>query len=373
VSHYSDALGRDTLVVTPIDSADHAKGGAADSTTRLRQRVVYSVMDRDSISESIAPNRVQTLQVVKGFDPEGNDTSLSRTPLGASAHIGTVTTKWRYDRANRRLVEIAPDGFEDSTVYDPAGNTIAAITRDAHTIAMTYDPLNRLARRSLPAYSYPTRPSGFNTWPTQDPTYPAYPILAETDTFTYDAMGRLRSADNQDAKVFRTYYRGGVLEWDSLRIQTLNRDNWEKHKYGIRHVYDLDGREASLLIPSQIPGAQLSGDIGFGYDQQTGALNSVSDLHHDPYTFNYNPRGDIVGLNFPGALAEHLTFDQDGRLTIDTILNSGGTTFPRYDGQILRADQFRYDAQGRLVWHGDALSYKDTTWVTYSGLGHIAT
>ncbi len=322
VSHYTDQLGRDTLVVTPIDSSDHGKGTAADSTSRLRQRVVYTIMDLDSISESIAPNRVQTLQVVKYFDAEGNDTLLSRTPLGAQAQIGTVTTKWRYDLANRRVADSAPDGFKDTTVYDPAGNAIAVVTRNA--------------------------------------------------TFTYDVMGRLVTANNQDAKILRTYYPNGLLEWDSLRIQTLNRDNWDQHKYGIRHTYDLDGRQTQLFIPSQLGSAQLFGDISFGYDTLTGDLAWISDLNHDTYAFGHNMRGDLVSLSYPGAHEEHFAFDNDGRLIGDTILNQADTTFPRYNGQVLRADFFKYDAQGRLLWYGDPLAYKDTLTVTYSGMGHIA-
>jgi len=63
-SHYADALGHDTLVVTPIDSTDKSMGGAADSTMRVRQRTVFTVMDRDSIAEAIAPNRAEVCELI---------------------------------------------------------------------------------------------------------------------------------------------------------------------------------------------------------------------------------------------------------------------------------------------------------------------
>src|SRR5206468_7965545 len=77
-SYYKDALGRDTLVVTPIDVTDKSRGAAADSTIRQRQWVVYTVMDRDSIAQTIAPNRAQTITAVQAYDSTGNLLSLSR-------------------------------------------------------------------------------------------------------------------------------------------------------------------------------------------------------------------------------------------------------------------------------------------------------
>lgn len=91
---------------------------------------------------------------------------------------------------------------------------------------MTYDALNRIVTRQIPAVNYQSRPTGFTiSEPWTVPAFPAYTIPAETHTFTYDSVGRLLTADNADAKVKRSYYRGGLIETDSLRIQTFGRDN----------------------------------------------------------------------------------------------------------------------------------------------------
>ncbi|HXG95914.1 MAG TPA: RHS repeat-associated core domain-containing protein [Gemmatimonadales bacterium] len=377
VSHYTDSLGRDTLVVTPINATDTLKGGTQDNTIRQRQRVVYTVMDQDSIAESIAPNQTQILRVEKRFDAEGNDTLLSQTPLGIPSGVGTVTTLWRYDRANRRVAEIAPNGQRDSTVYDPAGNVVTVLTRCGHTITMKYDTLNRLTTRVVPQVTYDSLASAFDSWASyqQSPYFLAYTIPRDSVVLRYDAMSRISTANNRYARISRSYFPGGLLNADTLRIQALDttNTNWDLHKYIVRHTYDLDGRETSLYIPSQLGDAQLFGDIDFGYNAQSGELSSIADLKHDTYSFHYKARGDLDTLYFPGQHKEWFALDADGRLLADTINNWGGTTFPRFNGSVLRAMNYQYDAQGRLLWSGNSLGARDTLTVTYSGLGSLAT
>ncbi|HXO83932.1 MAG TPA: RHS repeat-associated core domain-containing protein [Gemmatimonadales bacterium] len=334
-------------------------------------------MDQDTIAEAFAPNQTQTLRIEKRFDAEGNDTLLSRTPLGTPSSVGTITTRWHYDRANRRVAEIAPDGKRDSTLYDPAGNAVAVFTRRGHTITMKYDTLNRLSWRVLPQVTYDSLLSAFDSWASyqQSNYFLAYTIPRDSVVFSYDAMSRISTANNRYSRISRSYFAGGLLNADTLRIQALDTTNanWDLHKYIVRHTYDLDGRETSLYVPSQLSDAQLFGDIGFGYSVQTGELTSVSDLKHDPYTFHYNTRGDLDTLYFPGQHKERFSWDPDGRLSADTIFNTGGDTFPRFNGQVLRAMNYQYDAQGRLVGSGNALGARDSLTLTYFGLGPLKT
>ncbi|MGH7537062.1 MAG: hypothetical protein ACREMF_00380, partial [Gemmatimonadales bacterium] len=380
-SSYRDALGRDTLVVTPIGSTDLSRGGAQDSTLRMRQRTVYTNMDRDSIAETIAPNRVQTVRVDTRYDSEGNATSLARVSAPNVTGIGTLTTQWRYDRANRRVAEVAPDGAVDSTVYDPAGNAVVALTRRTDPtsgarlfLTMAYDALNRLLTRILPPVNYTSRPSNLNTTPpNQAPMYPAYQVPGETQTFTYDAMGRLLTADNLDARVKRSYHPGGLLRTDSSRIQTVGRTDWNQHKYGLLHTYNLDGRRLSLALPQQLLAPGLLSTMTFVYHPQLGLLQTVNDLHGNPYHFHHSLRNDLDSLRYPGSYHQRFTYDADGRLLADTVRNLGGLSFPRFTANPIRATSYLYDAQDRLLSSRDPLGYQDTLTVTYTGLGHLAT
>jgi len=384
-SYYKDALGRDTLVVTPVDSTDFGRGGDADSVFRARQRTTYTVMDRDQITEAIGPNRLEMIHALKGYDEEGNLLSLARFSIPdvtTLPPIGTMTTRWRYDRANRRVAEVAPDDRPgdprvDSTLYDPAGNPVERISRRVDTTGihlsdtLTYDALNRLIRRRLPQVSYRSRPTGFNVGgPFPVGGYPAYTIAAETDTFTYDPVGRLLTADNADAKVKRSYYPNGLIKTDSLRIQTVARDDWERHKYGLRYAYDLDGRRDTLIIPQALrPGGD--GAITYTYDPQLGVLQTVRDLQGNQYALGHNNRSELTSIDYPGQYREFFSFDVDGRLATDTIQNLGGNVYPRFETTWLRATRYVHDAQGRVRRSVDAVRFKDTLDVSYTGLGHF--
>ena len=387
-SYYKDALGRDTLVVTPIDSADKARGGPEDITIRQRQRVVYAVMGQDSIVESKGPNGTERVQVDKRYDEEGNLLSLARESHPGYGNIGVITTRWRYDRAGRRVAEVAPDATwatdadnpVDSTRYDPAGNVVQALTRRTDptsgarlTITMSYDARNRLQTRVLPQVTYQPRPTGFDVisqpWPVD--AYPAYGIPSETHTFTYDPMGRMLTADNADAKVKRSYYPGGLLKTDSLRIQTVDRSDWEQHKYGIRYTYDLDGRRDTLYIPHQLRAGNDSA-ISYAYDPQLGFLQILKDLQKNPYTFGYDLQGQLSSITYPGKYSRAIRYDVDWRFMGDTIRNDSTAAYPRIPKALVRAARLFYDARNKLLESGDSEGrFKDTLKVSYTGLGNV--
>lgn len=378
-SYYKDALGRDTVVVSPIDSSDHSHGGVGDSTTRRRDRVQYTVMDRGWFTEAIAPNRTESIQVTKSFDAEGNLLSLARAPYPHIINqIGTITTSWRYDRANRHVAEIAPDLAVDSTDYDPAGNVVSAVTRRTDpttgarvTIAMAYDALNRLTTRTLPAVNYAARPTHFTIttpWPVLN--YPALTLPGDTQTFTYDSVGRMLRADNSDAKVKRSYYANGMLKTDSLWIQTVGRDDWSKHIYGLRRNYDFDGRLTRLDVPKQL-GLTADTSVAYGYDAQTGAVQTLTALQASGYTFGYDFLGQLASVSYPGGYSQVRHYDADGRLSSDTIRNDGAAVYPRMPTALARATTLRYDARNKLIFSGDGVRFRDTLVTSYSGLGNL--
>jgi RHS repeat-associated protein len=381
-SFYKDNAGRDTLVVTPIDSTDKGQGGAQDSTARARQRVLYTVMGREWINESIAPNRAEDIYVTKLYDAEGNLTSLARNSTPDPTSIGTVTTQWRYDLANRRVAEIAPDGAKDSTAYDSVGNVVAKVTRRLDptsglhlTITMSYDTLNRLTTRNLPAVNYTSRPTQFTITKAHGSAwdigaYAAYAIPAETHTFTYDLMGRLLTANNADAKIKRSYYPGGLLQTDSLWIQMVDHSSWTKHVYGLTHYYDLDGRDTLLSVPQQLGINAYTTSIKHSYDS-LGTLRTLHDLQANQYNFYYDLRGELDSIAYPGSYGEWMRYDADGRLTGDTIQNFGSGSWPRPPSPYVRATTYRYDARGKLLLSGDVVRFRDSVQATYTGLGNL--
>src|SRR6266480_4052579 len=383
---YSGALGNPYLTFTPLGFATTSRQDLMGRDTLItkyqeRQRFVFDAMNRVLLQTTVGLEvpgvaAAESVLVQNSYNKEGNLDSLFRQSQPDVASIGRIKTWWVYDFAERRIKEVAPDGNRDSTVYDPASNVTTVVTRRVDTtgtplsIGMAYDALNRLVRRVLPPVSYRPRPSQI-AFPPQ-PDYPAYQIAAQTDTFTYDLLGRLLTADNADAKIKRSYYPVGLIETDSSWIQTAARDDWTRHRYGVRHTYDLDGRDTSLAIPQQLGATGLLASMSFAYDPQSGQLQSVTDLGGSRYTFGYNRRTELASLTYPGDYAETFAYDADGRLTTDTIRNTFDPTFPRLPA-LVRATAYRYDDRGGLLSSVDAIGSQDTLTLTYSGLGHLAT
>jgi YD repeat-containing protein len=393
-SYYTDAVGRDTLIVTPIDSTDVSRGGAADSTSRLRQRTVYTVMDDDSVSQTIAPNRVQTLSVEKSRDPEGNVLSLSRWSTPDLTNIDTITTRWRYDRANRAVAEIAPDDSPttprvDSTEYDPAGNVVKVLTRRYNpsggarlAITMTYDALNRPTQRTLPQVHYgqrldgiPLYQSGANVPNTPYPFYPTdggsgYLVPADVAAFTYDVTGGLRTADNGSARIAREYYPNGALKADTQRIRTVTGSDFNQHKYVLQYRYDLDGRRVDLIHPSQLAAGAPRDRTTLAYEPITGLPSSVTDLMGDVFQMGYDFRGQLTSLTSPGGISESDTYDADGRRRTELLLNGSTSTY-KWPEPHLRNATYGYDARGKIARVYNTAGTADTLFTQYSGLGHL--
>ena len=372
-SFYKDLWGRDTLVVSAVAASDTAKGGS--NSGRLRQQTRYDVMDRDTMSLQIGPAMSgvveQTVTVRKTFDAEGSLLSLTRQSSPDPTLIGAVTTSWIYDTAGRRVVEIAPDQARDSVFYDASGNDSLRITRRHHRITTTYDALERLISRTLPSVPYAERPAGISTLPGGLPTtFPAYQVPGDTQTFTYDELGRLLTGRNADARIKRNYYPNGLIKTDSLWIRTVVGWDSSQHAYGLSNVYNLDGGRVVLGVPVQLGMYALSSHY-FSYETQTGLLSSVTDLNDAVYYLGYNMRGEVATLTFPSLYQQRFTYDVDGRLIADTIRNSGGTAYPRVSNDPVRAVSFAYDARGKMTQGADAIQFRDTLNMAYSGLGHL--
>jgi RHS repeat-associated protein len=379
---YRDSLGRDTLVTSPIDSAQ---------TAFQTHRVRYDIMDRDTMTVDsgpsatapafgVAPQPVsvpaQTVTVRKHYDPEGNVDTLSRRTDPDTNHVGWITTKWRYNFADRKVAEVAPDGWVDSTVYDPAGNADTLVTRRGHVIPMTYDVLNRLTQRIVPSTSYPDTitcaPGGFNPCPGRFPMYHFGPgggltVPADTATFAYDSVGNMRRANNRWARVGRSYNRNGTLATDTLRIASYGQftapGDTTTHVYGLRYGYDLDGRRTWLKHPGSVAPIDtgvVRDSTAYGYDV-AGQLVTVRDIEGNAFRYVYDLDGRLDSLAMPGQTFQKAYYDAGGRLQRRLEKRAGTVTV--FD------DTLSYDARGKILQVRDLNAGAFYNW--YSGLGAL--
>ena len=364
----TDALGRDTLVDSPIDTI-------ATSTTRQIQRVLYDAADRDTLTVSAGPALgaapAENLLVRKHYDLAGRLDTLSRWALPNSAGVGTITTRWVYDGIGRPVKEIAPDGLVDSTEYDAAGNVVKHIPRRGLALAvqMQYDAMNRLTRRTIPAVAYAADTSSIDGSLIQKPnkTYAAYTVPGETQDFGYDSVSNVIKADNAYARVHRKFYKNGLLQSDSLYISTASGTDFTQHKYETLYQYDLNGRRTVLDFPNQFAGFALT----YTYDPAFGALTGITDPQGSSYALTYTLRSELRSITWPGQYRQELTYDGDGRLAADSIFNVGGTAGLRWPYQMPREAVNTYDGRGRLLVSDDPVAYKDHLTASYSGLGYL--
>jgi len=384
---YSDAVGRDTLIRSPIDSAQ-----SLWQTDTVR----YDLADREILRKTVGPSvsyltqkdpqpvnvAGQTLTVQRFYNPEGMLDSLSRSSSPDTNHLGVLTTRRRYDPAGRAVKEIASDGLADSTVYDPAGNSVQLLTRRGHLTKMAYDPLNRLSQRIVPSVTYP------GEWvcvPDVCIRFPFYywnllTIPADTATFVYDSTGNLRRAWNGDARVSRGYNRDGTIAADTLMIRNWADANFS-HIYVLQPSYDLDRRRTTLQHPGSIAPriGQTIKDLQKYTYTPTGQLASVIDVLADTFKYFYDVEGRLDSLNVPGQMYEKHFYDVDGRLRrrVERKYYTWAPGDSGFTQDTIRNDTLSYDARDKIrrvktfnamepgyVWSDSAL-----TW--YSGLGQV--
>ena len=377
IRYENDRVGRTLVVRSQIDSGNYSLW-QDDSTT-------YDVMDRVTRSVSYGPavgdSPQQRLILRNEYGAEGHLTLAERTisPEYSPTPLGPITTRWEYDRAGRKLREIAPDGAQDSLVHDAAGNLTEWHTRrrdaagNRYVVRMAYDTLNRLRERVVPRVDYPERSLGIATLAGLTDIgglpYGGLSIPASTTRFWYNALGQVDSATNADATVRRRYYPNGLLRHDSLFIRWSHTASTNAHAYGLTYEYDVNGRRTALVHPGQLAprqGSMVYDRTSYAYDTITGLPTRITDPLGNRFAFLYNVRDELQWLTYPfhsSGPTEEYSYDADGRRLTHAVYGPTST---------LRSTSYRYDAQSRLLRSSNSVMMKDTLTARYSGLGHLS-
>jgi RHS repeat-associated protein len=392
--YYRDALGRDTLTQTPIDSAQ-------DTVSAVR--VVYDVMDRVDSTVTIAPytssrtNNADTTIVAMFYDADGADTAVKRRISPDPATIGPLTTRSTYDALGRKVRDYAVDGVYDSVVYDPASNVVQTLSRRKdgngrrYQVNKAYDALNRLVLRTTDSVFYASIRNWMDTTAAHDAdnsivhdSFPAfhttqntgYTIRIQSDTFGYDARGSLVLADNPDARVHRTYNLDGTLATDSLYIRTVAGTNFTTHAYGMSFAYDREGRRT--LLSSNANLMLGSGTIRYAYDTLgAGQIAQIIDQFGRASTYTYDSTDLLVRRTTPGYQQIDYGYDADGRLIGDTATlvsdPIGITADTAHDDATLRAEVIHYNARGQVVSAANSHENKESITQQYTPGGQPST
>jgi RHS repeat-associated protein len=378
-----DALGRDTLDVTPIDTTTTPRlYRFASSWYNLADRVIQTQTRGPAVQYTLssAPRDTTTitadaLTVQNAYDREGRLTDVT-----TATQTTTVDEHRTYDGAGRLLTKRLGSGPTTFT-YDAAGNALTQSYRYG-VVTTTYDELNRVVRRVVPRRAFPHtdclgHPTGPLTGAGTDclisvPLYPnlagdSVEVPADTSVFGYDVAGNPVQADNRYAQVHRSFFPNGLLQRDTLRMRDY-LDGAYGHVYALRYGYDGDGRRTRLFLPG-------GGDsLTYAYSPTNGALAQVSDPAGHRYALTYTPAGRLdslkvfntVSATIPGV-KEHRQYDADGRL-VWRERRTGASA-------LLQLDSLRLDLQGRVAQaatQSAALDHQgERTTTAYAGLGAV--
>lgn len=313
VGYSRDGAGRVVADTTPNDST----AGFHIS------RYLIDLLGRDTLTIDSAG--AQTLRVRQHFDRAGNLDTLWKWGTPDPNGIGTEKQAFVYDRANRKTTETLI-GYQPITWgYDAAGNVTSGGRRPTTN---TYDALNRLVLA----------------------------IGSETATYGYDAMGHMLYANNPYAHISRAYNANGTVAADTQRIATADSTlgDFSTHVYGIRNGYDLDGRRIWIKYPGTLASAG-SDSAAYGYDRQTGMLDTVRDVFGNVFRLQYDVDGRISRLTSfaqrPDSVWETDAYDLDSRLV---------RRIQRYATFTLHSDSIHYDRGGKAVANvtgGDSVAF----------------
>ena len=403
--------GADSIVLARVQDAVNFRPDRTIRTERL-----YDIMGRDSIVLTLAPedsirdttrNAAGNLVYAHGinlaaarvevrhtWDAEGNPISVRRelteTWRGAPAQAahGPLTTSWVYDRASRRVKEVAPDGHADSMIYDPAGRMTAWITRRGHRIDMQYGLLGWLESRTTPAFSYQDTLFTSNIYLAGggQVRFPRYvhqgtndrffqsgvPFPATTTTFSHDSAGNVLVASNPWSIITRTYFANGLLKTDRQRIRAYdNANDFTSHDYTLKFTYDLNGRRIRRQHPAQF-GFQRYDTLTKYFYSSWGALDSLIDPDRRRYSYLYDAQGRVERLELPNNTVETRAYHPDGTLSrIYAWSNNPNSGFGRPETGLHAIHDWDliYDDRGKVTSALDRLEWRN---MSYTPVGGIA-
>jgi RHS repeat-associated protein len=331
-SLYANGIGQDTLSVSPI-------GKLTTDTARVRTRTVYDDRGLDTLSVANGSG-IEWRTIRTHYDENGNTDSVATTVVPDLDTIGVSWHAFVFDSADRRTIEKLSLNEHHDWIYDPAGNQLNGGARGGSGVSNAYNALNQLVQR----YS------------------------SDTATFLYDEVGEMTNADNATARISRTYYLGGALKTDTLRIgtTTMTDQDFGQHVYGLTYGYDLEGRRAWMKQPLQPALRMFSADsTSYGYEIVTGQLSLVRDPVGNRFTYAYDSVGRLTKQIAKAGQADSTavitgydaesnrvlyagssaTYDARGKMYFDSVVYSPLGSLKYFnDGSVIEA--YEVDALG---------------------------
>ncbi|MBC2711714.1 MAG: PKD domain-containing protein [Desulfosarcina sp.] len=382
--HYNQFSGlqkisdrNDNELVYTYDGIFHSSGESVQFNRDAEGRIV-EVVDPDTNIISYVYDAAGDLEAVT----DQENLTSSYTYYSNPAHylntitdsLGRQAARYEYDADGRQTAFTNALGDRFEKAYDPAAFSGTFTDANGNVTELFYDAQGNLIREAGPlggetAFTYDadnnetsvTDENGNITLFTYDDRGN---ILTETDalgnvtTFTYDAFNKVTSATDSLGLTTTAVYdsQGNMTQFTNPagQIATLS--------------YDVYGRIDGL---TDFHGNLTVYEYSAGIAPPTRIINP--DGTHKDYVYLWN--GQIVSITDEAGGVQSNTYDQDGRLVMETDA-LGNTTVYGYDGHLITSKTcplgnvttYEYDDANRIISQTDHLG--GVTTFTYDANGN---
>ncbi len=321
-----DLLGRQTKTINPLNNQSETVYHA--TTGR-----VTSQKDAKGQTTSFTYNPLG--QILTTTDRTGKVTAQSYNLMGLVASVTDAqgkTTSYTYNVLGAKTEETYPDHTGgnpgDSTYgkvkffYDPAGRMIRREDQEGDTVTFNHTMIGSITSRDYRTKA--NSPSG---------------TIADSDTFTFDAVGRMLTAvsGRYSNTVTMTYDNEGRLKDESLTIASRT--------YTVTRGYDSLGRLSQLTYPN----------------------GSVVER-------TYTDRSQLHTVKYLGTTVDTRTYDDGRRLATSTYANGAVITFNYRADNLISSIATSHSGTEKLgtysyTWDANKNKTGETITGTMSGFG----
>jgi RHS repeat-associated protein len=394
-----DALGRVDCVATRMDVSSLLSNVCTpSSTSNGYDRIVRTLYD----------NVGRVSQVKTAYGVTGVEADEATNTYATNGQLATLTdaegnkTSYVYDGLDRLSQTQFPSATKgagtsnssdyEQLSYDANSNVTSRRLRDTHSIAFTYDALNRVTVKSVPAS--PGGASAYDVYYGYDLggrlAYARFGSASGSGiTLAYDALGRLISESNSMSGSSRTVTSEYDIAGHRTRVYypAANFPPYGTLTLSYLYAYDTLGRLTAITYPnagavagwSYDDAGRVTAATRFGTAVSTPSYDAVSrltGLAHDlpgsgadvTFGYSYAPSGQMTQAtrtNDAYAWGGHYNFNRSYTSNGLNQYTASGSVTPSYDANgNLTSDgstSFVYDDENKLVsasgGHSATLSY----------------
>lgn len=352
-----DTLGRAECVAQRMNPA--AYGALPASACTLGTAGTFG-NDRIARTEFDTVGRVWKVTSALGTAEASVDVTNGYSDNGQLASVTDAEgnrTGYEYDGFDRLAITRYPittvgagassDSDYEQLGYDAGSNVVSRRLRDGQTITYGYDNINRIQWKNTPGSAYLDWSVSYG-----------HDLLGRLTTaigngwasnsFSYDALGRLLTEQKYNAATYHAYDLAGRqtrLTWsDGLYVDydfnltgemTAIRENGASAGVGVLAAYAYDdlGRRASVTR-----GNGTTTNYSYDAVSRLGLLSQemAGSAHDFVHSFNYNPAGQIASVtrsNDAYAWGGHYNVDRNYAVNGLNQMTTAGATSLGYDGR----------------------------------------